>query len=442
MAVETDKTRLHQLDLIDRDLIRQCVHCGMCLSYCPTYKELGSELDSPRGRIYQMKLVTDGRISVDSPDFREHINLCLNCRACETACPSGVQYGQLLEQSRAIIPPASRVERVLRFVVLNKIFTSSTLLRLFGTATRFYQKTGLQALARRTGLIDRMPLNIGRLERLLPRFQSGVFRGSLPEYTPAIGTRKHRVAFIAGCVQDEIFRRTNASTISVLARNGCDVFVPQGQGCCGALHTHGGERETARRLARRNIDVFEELDVDAIIVNAAGCGSTLKEYHHLLHDDPDYAQRALAFSQRMRDVNEFLGGIDLNRDLGEVRRRVTYQDACHLVHGQKVSEQPRDLINSIPGIEFVEMGESDACCGSAGIYNITNYDMSMEILDRKLNFLAETGAEILLASNTGCIIQLAHGVRKRRLPIEVMHPIDLLDWSYRVFRSKTGSKAK
>ena len=256
-----------------------------------------------------------------------------------------------------------------------------------------------------------------------------------------MGARKHRVAFITGCVQDEIFRRTNASTIAVLARNGCDIIVPAGQGCCGALHTHGGERETAQQLARRNIEVFEALDVDAVIVNAAGCGSTLKEYHHLLHDDPVYGQRAHSFARRMRDVNEFLGEIDLNRELGEIRRRVTYQDACHLVHGQKVSEQPRDLIRSIPGIEFVEMAESDACCGSAGIYNITNYEMSMEILDRKLNFLAETGAEILLASNTGCIIQLAHGVRQRDLPIEVMHPIDLLDWSYRVFGSKTGSKS-
>ena len=441
MAVETKKPGLHQLDLIDRDLIRQCVHCGMCLSACPTYKELGSELDSPRGRIYQMKLVTEGRISVDSPDFREHINLCLNCRACETACPSGVQYGQLLEQSRAIIPPASGLEKILRDIVLNRVFTSPKMLALFGAATRLYQRSGLQAIARQTGLIDRVPLNLGRLERLLPRFQAGVFRGPLPEFTPALGARKHRVAFITGCVQDEIFRRTNASTISVLARNGCDIIVPAGQGCCGALHTHGGERETAQQLARRNIEVFEELDVDAVIVNAAGCGSTLKEYHHLLHDDPVYGQRAHSFARRMRDVNEFLGEINLNQELGEIRRRVTYQDACHLVHGQKVSEQPRDLIRSIPGIEYVEMTESDACCGSAGIYNITNYEMSMEILDRKLNFLAETGAEILLASNTGCIIQLAHGVRERGLPIEVMHPIDLLDWSYRTFRSKTGSKS-
>ena len=282
MVVETKKPILHQLDLIDRDLIRQCVHCGMCLSYCPTYKELGSELDSPRGRIYQMKLVTDGRISVDSPDFREHINLCLNCRACETACPSGVQYGQLLEQARAIIPPASGLEKILRDIVLNRVFTSPKMLALIGAATRLYQRSGLQAVARQTGLIDRLPLNLGRLERLLPRFQAGVFRGPLPEFTPALGARKHRVAFITGCVQDEIFRRTNASTIAVLARNGCDIIVPGGQGCCGALHTHGGERETAQQLARRNIEVFEALDVDAVIVNAAGCGSTLKEYHHLL----------------------------------------------------------------------------------------------------------------------------------------------------------------
>lgn len=432
MAVQTEsKEGRPYFNFVDRSLIKQCVHCGLCLSACPTYKILGSELDSPRGRVYQMRALQEGRISLDDPNFQLHIDRCLNCRACETACPSGVQYGQLLEATRAALPPRNETERTLRRVVLNRIFTTPALLDGVGLATRFYQKTGLQALARRSGLLDRLPLNLGRLERLLPPFQGGIVKEALPEVIPARGTQIARVALVTGCVQDQFFRGTNAATARVLAINGCEVVVPSGQACCGALHTHGGERETARRLARENIARFEATGADYYIINASGCGSTLKEYHHLLKDDQRWVQRAHRFSSKVRDVSEFLASIEINRNFGEIRRRVTYQDACHLAHGQRITVQPRELIQMIPGLELVEMKESDTCCGSAGVYNVTQFDLSMELLERKIDNVVATRAEMIVAANPGCIIQIMHGVKQRGLAMEVIHPIDLLDRAYR-----------
>ncbi|HVC33149.1 MAG TPA: heterodisulfide reductase-related iron-sulfur binding cluster [Chloroflexota bacterium] len=431
MAIETDQVGRARFNFVDRDLIRACVHCGMCLSYCPTYKILGSELDSPRGRIYQMRLLHDGKITVEEPSFQLHIDRCLNCRACETACPSGVQYGQLLEATRAVIPPKSDTERLLKDVVLNRVFTTPLLLEALGMGMRFYQKSGLQAVARATGLLNRLPMNLGKLEGLLPPFQGGVVKARLPETVPARGATRYRVALITGCVQDQFFSLTNAATARVLAINGCEVVVPRGQACCGALHTHGGQRDTARSLARRNIATFEQTGADYYIINAAGCGSTLKEYHHLLADDQRWAERAHQFSSRVRDISEFLASVELNRDFGEVRRRITYQDACHLVHGQKISAQPRELLQMIPGIELVEMKEADTCCGSAGIYNVTQFDLSMQLLERKVDNLAATNAQMVVAGNPGCLIQLAHGVRQRGLRVETMHIVDLLDLAYR-----------
>ncbi len=431
MAVQTDPARRPWFTFVDRALLKQCVHCGLCLSYCPTYKLLGSELDSPRGRVYQMRALQEGRIQLADERFRLHIDRCLNCRACETACPSGVQYGQLLEAARAVIPPRNGTERVLREVVLNRIFTSSAALDLAGAALRFYQKSGLQAVARASGLLEKLPLNLGRLERLLPPFQGGIVRAPLPEMIPARGARRARVALITGCVQEQFFGLTNAATARVLAINGCEVVVPRGQVCCGALHTHGGERETARALARRMIALFEATGADFYVVNAAGCGSTLKEYHHLLAGDGDWVERARRFSGKVRDASELLATIELNRSFGEIRRRVTYQDACHLAHGQKITAAPRDLIRQIPGIELVEMAESDTCCGSAGVYNLTQFDLSMQLLQRKLDTIAATKADLLVAANPGCIIQLLYGVRERGLRLEVLHPIDLLDRAYR-----------
>lgn len=435
MAIETKPGRHPRFDFVDRSLIRACVHCGMCLPSCPTYKLLGSELDSPRGRIYQMRLLHDGVITVEDANFQLHIDRCLNCRACETACPSGVQYGRLLEAARAVIPPKSQTERLLKAVVLNRVFTSSVLLDALGIATRFYQKSGMQTLVRGTGLLNALPLNLGRLEALLPSLQGGVIRASLPAVIPARGTTRYRVALITGCVQEQFFSLTNAATARVLAVNGCEVIVPRGQVCCGALHSHGGERETARVLARRNIALFEATGADFYLVNAAGCGSTLKEYPHLLDGDQRWAERARRFSERVRDVSELLAAIELNRDFGEIRKRVTYQDACHLIHGQKISAQPRELLRLIPGLELVEMAEADTCCGSAGIYNVTQYDLSMQLLERKLDHLVATRAEMVVAGNPGCLIQLAHGIRRRRLPVEAIHLVDLLD---RAYRAKTA----
>jgi len=431
VAIHPSETSPVRFNFVDRSLIRQCVHCGLCLSSCPTYKLLGSELDSPRGRVYQMRALQEGKIKVDDPSFRLHIDRCLNCRACETACPSGVQYGQLLEATRAAIPSRSRTETAIRSVVLNRIFTTPWMLDAAGIGMRFYQKSGLQAVARASGLLNRLPLNLGKLEALLPPMQGGVARATLPEIIPARGSQRCRVALITGCVQDQFFSLTNSATARVLAINGCEVIVPRGQVCCGALHTHGGERETARALARRNIALFETTSADFYIINATGCGSTLKEYHHLLADDREWADRAHRFTSKVRDVSEFLASIELNRNFGEIRGRVTYQDACHLIHGQKISEQPRALIQMIPGLELVEMPESDTCCGSAGIYNVTQYDLSMQLLERKVDNLAATKANLVVAGNPGCIIQIAHGVRQRGLPIEVIHPVDLLDRAYR-----------
>jgi glycolate oxidase iron-sulfur subunit len=278
MATDTPSSAaIPRFNFVDRGLLKKCVHCGLCLSYCPTYKLTGSELDSPRGRVYQMRALQERRISLESPDFRLHIDRCLNCRACETACPSGVQYGQLLEATRAALPPRNQTEKTLRDVVLKRVFTSPAVLDALGVGMRLYQKSGLQSVARRSRLLDRLPLNLGRLEGLLPPMQGGIVKAALPELTRPRGRTVARVALITGCVQDQFFRLTNVATVRVLARNGCEVVVPRQQVCCGALHTHGGERETARALARRNIAAFEQTGADYYIVNAAGCGSTLKE---------------------------------------------------------------------------------------------------------------------------------------------------------------------
>jgi glycolate oxidase iron-sulfur subunit len=382
-----------------------------------------------------MRALQERRIPLDSPDFRLHVDRCLNCRACETACPSGVQYGQLLEATRAALPPRDGTEKALRGVVLNRIFTSPRALDVLGVATRLYQKTGVQAVARRSGLLARLPLNLGKLEQLLPPMQGGVVNAPLPAVTRPRGRPVARVALIAGCVQDQFFRLTNAATVRVLVRNGCEVVVPRPQSCCGALHTHGGERETARELARRLIATFERTGADFYVINAAGCGSTLKEYHHLLADEPAWVERAHSFSAKVRDVSELLASLELDRDFGAIHRRATYQDACHLAHGQRITSQPRELIRSIPGLELVEMEESDTCCGSAGVYNVTQFDFSMQLLERKMDNIVATKAELIVAANPGCIIQLMHGVRRRGLPIEVIHPVDLLDRAYAAARA-------
>ncbi|GHO50045.1 (Fe-S)-binding protein [Ktedonospora formicarum] len=443
------------------ELIRQCIHCGFCLPTCPTYSVLGVEMDSPRGRIYQMQAVAEGRLEIGE-DFVEHMNCCVGCRACETACPSGVQFGKLIEAAREQIqlaeedPNASTqitgpsehmqvpAQKTLAGKLLHRIFFDYMLPSHLNTMLVFsglkvYQRSGLQTLVHRTGLLDlvnNLPTPFkGKLklpEELMASASGDIFPAQLPEITHAIGARKYRVGFISGCIMDQVFRDINEASIRVLAANGCEVITPVQQGCCGALHVHGGEAERGRDLARHNIDIFEQYNCDVIIINSAGCGSTLKEYDHLLRDDPAYAERAKAFSGKVKDISEFLVSIKLNQQMGEVTRTVAYHDACHLAHGQKIKQQPRQLLQTIPGIQLTELKEADWCCGSAGVYNIVNQKMGNELLERKMENVAATEADIVATGNPGCMMQIAMGVRQRNLDMQVVHPIQLLDEAYRV----------
>ncbi len=421
------------------DLIRQCIHCGFCLPTCPTYAVLGVEMDSPRGRIYQMQAVADGRLSI-GPDFIEHMYCCLGCRACETACPSGVQFGKLIESAREeieMLAPQqhSPTERFLRRAIFGSILPSRRLTSLAFTGLKLYQRSGAQSLVQKLNLLNYVPGPLaGKLqepEALLPRIEGPLLPGALPVIIPALGTRRYRVGFISGCIMDQVFRDINEASIRVLAANGCEVVIPHEQRCCGALHVHSGEAAEGRSLARANIDAFEHWACDYIIINSAGCGSNLKEYGHLLRDDPSYAERAAAFSNKVNDISEFLAMIDLNPRLGEIKRRVTYHDACHLVHGQKIKNQPRALLKRIPGVELVDLKEADWCCGSAGIYNVTNQEMAGKLLDRKMANIETTHAQIVATGNPGCMMQIAWGARQRNLPIQALHPIQLLDEAYR-----------
>ncbi len=417
--------------VLDKSLLKQCVHCGLCLDYCPTYKVLGHEADSPRGRIYQIRGVYEGRIDAEDPEYRKHIYQCLDCRACMTACPSGVNYGAIIEAARSVSTPPEPAERTIGRAVLGSVFTRKPLLEAAGVGLRLYQKTGVQTLVRKSGLLKRvLPRRLSEMEAMLGPTQGGIRQWSPPPVTPARGKVRYRVGFVEGCIMPQFFGETNAASVRVLTRNGCEVYSPPVQTCCGALHMHTGDRPTAQDLARKNVEAFEPLKLDAIIINAAGCGSTLKEYGHLLADDPVYAERAKAFANKVKDINEFLASIDLVPPTQPVPLRVTYQDACHLAHGQGVRAQPRLLLKMIPGLDLVEMKESDACCGSAGIYNLTHPDLSQQILAVKMDNLQATKANAVVAPNPGCAMQLGYGIRDRDLPMRVYHVVDLLDRAY------------
>jgi glycolate oxidase iron-sulfur subunit len=418
------------LDIITEKQLKTCVHCGLCLSFCPTYRANGLEADSPRGRIYQIRGLASGEIPAGDADLRLHLNRCLGCRACETACPSGVPYGALLEAARAQLKPATETERAIRKATLGFLFMQPWAMRTAGLGLRFYQKSGLQKLVRASHLLKVLPGGLDKKEEMLPQAQGGLLKAKLPKITGAKGTLRCRVAFLTGCIQDELFRETNLATVRVLARNGCDVVIPPQQGCCGALHTHVGERDNALELARRNIEAFEKIKVDYYVVNASGCGATLKEYAHLLHNDPVYSERAKVFVSKMRDFAELLVEIGFRPPKKEFPVRVTYQDACHMKHGQKVFNQPRQLMKAVPGLELVEMNESDWCCGSAGIYNVVQPVMANEILSWKTENIIKTKTQVVIASNPGCAIQIAYGLRAAGQPATVMHLAELLDQAY------------
>ncbi len=404
----------------------KCIQCGFCLQSCPTYRLLGMETESPRGRIHLIEAAAQGRIPIDAR-FEEHMYVCLGCRACETACPAGVRFGTIIEAARAEIgPTGSGLARGLTRLALRHLMPFPGRLRLGATVLRFYQRSGVAAFARSLHLV---PRRLAEMEALLPPIP-GRFFAPPQEVFPAIGPRRARVGLLSGCVMSVMFADLNEATIRVLQRNGCEVVVPRGQTCCAALNLHNGERERAREMARQNIEAFLGAGVDAIIINAAGCGSTSKEYDVLLRDDPVYAERAKQYSHLCRDITEFLAEHGLAGPLGEVRVRVTYQDPCHLVHGQGIRRQPRELLRQIPGLELVEMEGSDRCCGSAGIYNLVQPGYSRQILDEKMTALRQTGAEAVVAPNPGCMLQIASGIRAHGMTMHVHHLIDLLDRAY------------
>jgi glycolate oxidase iron-sulfur subunit len=409
----------------------KCVHCGLCLNACPTYRELGVEMDSPRGRIYQMVQVSTGQAQIDD-SYVEHLDLCLACRACETACPSGVPYGRLIEAARAEIASVRPRPWLMR-MAFRHLLPSRFRLQVVGWLLWVYQNCGLQTMARKLGLI---PASLRAAEALQPDMQRPFFFSSYGKVFPPEGERRYRVAFLGGCIANLAFARLNEATVYVLQKNGCEVHVPASQTCCGALHVHAGLRDEGRELARKNIDALVDGGFDAILCNAGGCGSTLKEYDELLEHDPQYSSRAARFKKLMKDVNEFLNSIELNRNLGPVPWRVTYQDSCHLAHGQKVRVAPRKLLQSIPDLELVEMQNSDLCCGSAGIYNILHTDLASQLLSKKMESIKATDTKVIVSSNPGCMLQLRAGVTERNTKQEVKHVVELLAFSYQNYSSK------
>ncbi len=404
-------------DAPSTDGLRACVHCGICLPQCPTYRVLGEEMDSPRGRVYLMRAAAEGRAEL-TPGLARHLDLCLGCRACETACPSGVPFGQLLEatrgqlQRRGVRSPATDHAMLGLFL---QCFAFPARLAPFVRLLRFYQSSGLQRFVRALGVLAPFK-KLQSMDALLPRLPAA--STGLPELIPAEGKRRGRAGLLIGCVQRFFYPEVNRDTARLLSAAGYDVVVPRGQGCCGALHLHAGRLGEFRRMAGRFMASYER-DLDVIVANAAGCGSALREYGHWLHDGD-----AEAFSRKVRDISEVL--VESELSLGELRGTVTYHDACHLAHGQRIRSQPRDLLKRIPGLTLVELPDSELCCGSAGVYNLLEPEIAAELGRRKVERIRETGARIVAAGNPGCLMQIAQHCRAQGLEIEVTHPVSLL----------------
>jgi glycolate oxidase iron-sulfur subunit len=413
---------------IDYGLFLDCVHCGLCTASCPTYVINGNENDSPRGRIYLMRSVTDGRLPLND-QVRGHLELCLDCRACETACPSGVQYGKLIEPFRVAMEevadgPKKNQDWFHRYILFG-LFPYPSRLRWALAPAKIAQKLGLLKAAEKLGLLKILPQRLRQLVYTLPEKFSN--EPQLPEFLPAIGRRRARVALFTGCVNDVMFRQTNWATARVLQQNGCDVIIPRDQGCCGAIHLHAAASEPARAFADANVKSFA--DCDRVIVNVAGCGAMMKDYGHHWHDADAPAREALA--AKTRDINEFLDELGLIPPEGEMRITATYHDACHLGHAQKIKEAPRKLLAKIPGLKLVDLPETELCCGAAGTYNLTQPEMSAQLSKRKLENILSTGARAVLTANAGCLLQIAREARVQGKPLWIAHPIDLLDMSYR-----------
>jgi glycolate oxidase iron-sulfur subunit len=432
-----------------RTLASDCVHCGFCLPACPTYQLWGEEMDSPRGRIHLITQILDG--AEGSAAASEHLDRCLGCMACVTACPSGVRYDRLIEAARGWteedperpdarpspkprprLPARSARERALRAAIF-RLFPYPRRLRVAIAPLRAAQRTRLDALISRRGLLDRLPPEIGAALRLAPQRTAASRRApaSLPERVPAVGTRRATVGMLTGCVQRVFFPQVNAATARVLAADGCDVIVPAGQGCCGALSLHGGRRAEAVRFARQTIETFERAGVDAVVVNVAGCGSAMKDYSELLAGDPAWSERAAAMAAKVRDLSEFLAELGPAAPRHPLEMTAAYHAACHLAHAQRITAQPRELLAAIPGLRLADIADAGTCCGSAGIYNLVQPEPARELGERKAAAVAATGADLLVSANPGCSMQIASALAARGTPMPTAHTAEVLDASIR-----------
>jgi glycolate oxidase iron-sulfur subunit len=414
------------------DLLNECVHCGFCLSTCPTYALWGEEMDSPRGRIYLMKLGLEGAVPLD-PTFVNHMDNCLGCMACMTACPSGVKYDKLIEATRAQIErnftrPAP--DGILRRMIFD-IFPRPDRMRLLLGPLRVYQRSGLQSLLRRSGIFKLLPASLRAMESLTPPAPPKTDGATLAECVAAQGEPRLRVGMLLGCVQSVFFPEVNAATARVLAAEGCEVIIPKDQGCCGALMVHAGEEKAALDYARHTIDAFERVAVDMVVINAAGCGSNMKEYGYLLRDDTKYSERAKAFSSKCRDISEVLAGLKPRAARHPLSLKVAYHDACHLQHAQGVRAQPRAVLGQIPELQILETAEAALCCGSAGIYNLVRPEPAQELGERKVRHVLDTAPDIVASGNPGCLLQLRSGLRLAGSQVPVVHMVEVVDASIR-----------
>ncbi len=411
------------------EIIDKCVHCGFCLPVCPTYVLWGQEMDSPRGRIYLMRLAAEG-VATMTPQWVQHFDTCLGCMACMTACPSGVDYGKLIEATRSQIErnhPRSFFENLHRRFLF-EVLTRPDRLHLLRLPLLAYQKSGLQSLVRGAGLLSLFPMQLQTMEALLPKLQASEH---VPGLTAAHGVKRRRVGLLLGCVQREFFPQINAATARVLAAEGCEVVAPQAQPCCGALMVHAGEEEGALALARKTIEAFERANVDTVVTNAAGCGSNVKDYGHLLRDDPSCAARAKVFSAKCKDITEVLAELEPRAIRNPLRLRVAFQDSCHLQHAQGVRAQPRSLLSNIPGLELAEIPESAICCGSAGIYNLVQPDAASALGERKARLIAPLKVDVVATGNPGCLLQVQSSLARIGHKTPVLHTVQLLDASIR-----------
>jgi glycolate oxidase iron-sulfur subunit len=420
----------------DPKLINSCVHCGFCLPTCPSYRIIGKENDSPRGRIYLMDAINTGEAPLSDASIA-HFDSCLGCLACVTACPSGVRYDVLIEATRAQVTrnaPRSWPEKLVRQLIFN-IFPYPDRLRLLLRPIGLYQKTGLQKWVRSTGWLPQLSSPLAAMEDMLPpAIPAGAWTDPIPTVTPATGTQRYRVGMLLGCVQRLFNPAVNDATVRVLSANGCEVVVPSAQGCCGALSHHQGQEAQAQAFARQMIDTFEPAQVDYVLINASGCGHTMKEYAHLLQDDAQYRDRAIAFVQKVKDVQEFLADVGLTAPLSPLQAeplQLVYQDACHMLHGQKISLQPRQLLQRIPGVQLREPIDAALCCGSAGVYNILQSEVAAELGQQKVQNLTNTGAQVIASANIGCYVQISKHLRLQEKDVPVLHPMQLLDMSIR-----------